>query len=101
MKLRIVNLSKFIRSISIIFGIILTVSFFISNTTFSHGDLTYKEIYVSEGDTLWNIAIEEKENNLYYYNKDIRDIINNIKVINNLSNSNLHKNQKLSIPTMQ
>lgn len=100
MKLRIVNLSKFIRSILIIFGIILLISIFMSNTTLSHGDVTYKEIYISEGDTLWSIAAEQKENNEYYQNKDIRDIINNIKTINKLSNSNLNVHQKLQIPTV-
>lgn len=98
MNLRITNLSKFIRSILIILGLIICICIFISNTSFSHADISYKTIYVSNGDTLWNIAKEEKESNSYYENKDIRDIINNIKSINKLNSSDLATNQSLVIP---
>lgn len=98
MNLKIKNLPKFIRSILIILGIIIFMNLFISNKTFSHGENNYKTIYVAKGDTLWSIAKEEKENNPYYESKDIRDIINNIKTINKLKNSDLFTNQKLIIP---
>lgn len=98
MNLKIVNLPKFIRSILIILGIIVCVNLFISNTTFSHGESNYKTIYVANGDTLWSIAKEEKEINAYYENKDIRDIVSNIKTVNKLSNSDLFANQELIIP---
>ena len=100
MKLKIVNLGKFIRSILIILGIIICVSLFINNTSFSHVDTKVKTIYVANGDTLWNIAKEQKENNLYYQNKDVREIINDIKSINKLSNSEVLENQKLVIPSL-
>ncbi len=98
MKLKIVNLSKFIRSSVIILGIIICVSLFINNISFSHTEKTYKTIYVSNGDTLWSIAKEEKDSNSYYTNKDVRDIVKNIKGINKISNSNLSIGQKLLIP---
>lgn len=98
MKLKIVSLRKFIRSILVILGIIICISLFISNTSFSHADTKYKTIYVSSGDTLWNIAKEQKETNAYYENKDIRDIINNIKSVNKLNSSDVSANQKLIIP---
>lgn len=98
MKLKIVNLSKFIRSSVIILGIITCVSLFINNISFSHTEKTYKTIYVSNGDTLWSIAKEEKDSNSYYTNKDVRDIVKNIKGINKISNSNLSIGQKLLIP---
>ncbi len=98
MNLKIANKKKFIRSIVIILGLIMFISLFISNISFSHGENTYKTIYVSNGDTLWNIAKEEQENNDYYENKNIREIVNNIKSINKLDNSNLSVNQKLLIP---
>ncbi len=45
---------------------------------------TYKEIVISEGDRLWNIAKIEIENNEYYKNADIRqvtyDITNDNKI---------------------
>ncbi len=100
MKLKIVNLSKFIRSVVIILGIIVCISLFINNISFSHTEKTYKTICVSTGDTLWTIAKEEKDSNSYYTNKDVRDIVNNIKGINKLSNSNLSVGQKLLIPSI-
>lgn len=98
MKLKIVNFSKFIRSIMLIVGIIFIISLFINNKSFSYKENEFKEIYVSNGDTLWSIAKEEKDNNPYYKNKDIRDIVNNIKSINKLNSGNLFANQKLIIP---
>lgn len=98
MRFKIVNLGKFIRSILIILGIIICISLFISNTSFSHADTKYKTIYVANGDTLWDIAKEQKESNSYYEDEDIRDIINNIKSVNKLSNSDVSANQKLIIP---
>lgn len=98
MNLKITNKKKFIRSILIILGAIMFISLFISNISFSHGENNYKTIYVSNGDTLWSIAKEEQENNSYYENRNIREIVNNIKDINKLNNSNLITNQKLVIP---
>lgn len=100
MKLKIVNLSKFIRSIVLILGIILCIGLFISNISFSHTEMTYKTLYVSNGDTLWSIAKEEKNLNSYYENKDVRDIVNNIKEINKLSNCDLSVGQKLLVPNV-
>lgn len=98
MNFKITNKKKFIRSILIIIGLIMCVSLFISNISFSHGENKYKTIYVASGDTLWNIAKDEQENNSYYENKTIREIINNIKTTNKLANSELSTNQKLIIP---
>lgn len=100
MKCKIVNLSKFIRSVLIILGIIIGISLFISNISFSHTEMTYKTLYVSNGDTLWSIAKEEKNLNSYYENKDVRDIVNNIKEINKLSNCDLSVGQKLLVPNV-
>ncbi len=99
MNLKIVNFSKFVRSIVII-GLIVFISLLICNKSFSHTETNYKKIYVSDGDTLWGIASLEKENNLYYANKDIRDIVSNIKYVNNLTNSTLYNNQELVIPSL-
>lgn len=74
------------------------ISLFISNISFSHGENNYKTIYVSNGDTLWSIAKEEQENNAYYEDKDIREVVNNIKTVNKLNSSDLSSNQKLVIP---
>jgi len=98
--MRIKNVKKFVRSILIILGIILCFTLFISRATLSHGETEYKAIYVSEGDTLWNIAKLNQKNNGYYKEKDVRYIINDLMRINNLNNSNINANQKLLVPVI-
>lgn len=96
--MRIVNKKKFIRMVILILGIITISLISFNNKSFSKGEIKTKTIYVSSGDTLWNIATEEQENNSYYEDEDIRDIIYEIKKLNNLdNNSNLIAGQKLVI----
>lgn len=97
MNLKIINKGKFIRSIVIIFILIMGISLILTNKTFSHTETKYKTIYVCNGDTLWSIAKQEQETNLYYSNKNIRTIIEDIKQTNSISNSNLKINQELKI----
>ncbi|MBQ3145016.1 MAG: LysM peptidoglycan-binding domain-containing protein [Clostridia bacterium] len=96
--MRIKNVKKFVRSILIVLGIILALSLVIAKVSYSHGEKQYKSIYVSEGDTLWNIAKENQITNQYYKDKDVRYIINDLMKINNLSNSNIRINQEILIP---
>lgn len=99
--MRIVNEKKFIKIVSLIIGIISILFLCFSNISFSKGKMKTKVIYVSNGDTLWSIAEYEQENNIYYENKDIRDIIYEIKKLNNLEkNSSLNIGQKLIINSL-
>lgn len=98
--MRIVNKKKFIRSMSITIGLIIFIILMLANISFSHTEINYKEISISFGDTLWSIAKYEKNNNEYFEDRDIRDIVDEIKYLNNLSNSNLSIGDKLSIPTI-
>ena len=100
MIMRIVNKKKFIRSISITIGLIVFIILILSNISFSHTTVNYKEIAITSGDTLWNIAKYERSNNEYFKNDDIRDIVDEIKYLNNLSSSNLKIGDKLNIPTI-
>lgn len=96
--MRIVNKKKFIKMVTLIIGIIVILFIFFNNISFSKGEIKTKIIYVSSGDTLWTIAKEEQEKNLYYENKDIREIIYQIKKLNNLRNeAKLSKGQKLML----
>ena len=70
------------------------------NTSFSYTETTYKTISVISGDNLWGIAKYEQENNIYFTDKEVRDIIDEIKYLNNLSNSNLKIGDTLNIPTI-
>ena len=99
--MRLVNKKKFVKMISLIIGIISISFVCFSNISFSKGDIKTKTIYVSNGDTLWSIARQEQENNVYYEDKDIREIVYQIKKLNNLdNNSNLVIGQKLVIKSM-
>ena len=98
--MKIKNVKKFIRSILIILGIALAIILLISKSTLSHNEVEYKTIYVSEGDTLWNIAKDNQISNQYYRNKDVRYIINDLMKVNNLDNSNIIMNQELIIPVI-
>lgn len=94
--MRIKSKYKFIRGLLIILAL---VSLFISKTTLSFNKINYKKISVTRGDTLWKIAKQEQETNEYYKNKDIREIVYNLKELNNLNTSNLNEGQELLIAT--
>ncbi len=95
--MKVVNRKKFIRSLFIILIIILFFFIIISKSSFSYIEKEYKTMYIKSGDTLWSIAARLQNNN-YYKGRDIRLIIDDIKEINNLNNSNLSVNQELKIP---
>ena len=97
MKLKIVNKKRFIISITALCFLLLSCTCAaISNKTSKN--ISYNKRYVYNGDTLWSIAEEEKETNSYYKDKDIRDIIYDLKKINNMENSSLFEGQELYIP---
>ncbi len=101
--IKIVNMKKFIRSIIIVFGIVIAIIFFGTKETLSHNEkeqINYESIYVTQGDTLWNIATDQQKTNPYYQNKDVRFVVSEIRKINNLSNANLKIGQELRIPVI-
>ena len=100
MKIRIVNHRKFRSRIILIVFILSCIVFNIKNSVSSEEKIEYKTITVANGDTLWSIAKEEQETNQYYEKNDIREIISNIKVINNLNSSDLCIEQNLKIPVV-
>lgn len=59
--------------------------------------IDYKEIIITKGETLWSIAKIEQNNNEYYENKPIQEIIYHIKQINNLNSDIVKENQKILI----
>ncbi len=94
------NLKKFMKLIIVMVVLMITILLFIHSTSLSYKHTQYREIYVCSGDTLWEIAKNEQQNNDYYKGKDIREVIFHIKKINNLSGSDLSINQKLLIPCL-
>ena len=98
--MKIVNRKKFIRSVSITIGLIIFIIMLFVNTSFSHTETKLKKLCISSGDSLWGIAEYEKKNNPYFENKDIRNIVDEIKYINNLKTSNLNIGDELNIPSI-
>ena len=96
--MKIINKRKFVRSISVISVLIVLIILLLINTSFSHTEIKYKTIEVVSGDKLWNIAKYEQQNNIYFENKDIRYIVDEIKYINNLNTSFLNIGDELKIP---
>jgi len=90
---------KFLRLVVVGVGIMILINVIIFNKAFSHQEVNYKTVSVSNGDTLWSIAKLEKEENSFYEGRDVRDIVQEIKKINNLGTANLKVNQTLEIPT--
>ncbi len=97
--MRIKNKKKFIRAIFIILGIVIGLNFILISRVFSNQEITYKTVSVVTGDTLWDIAKREEAYNDYYSGTDVRDIIEDIKDVNNLGSSSLSESQVLKIPT--
>lgn len=95
--MKIVNKGKFIKTNLILIIIVGAIIGFTTNT-YSKVETKYKEEYVYSEDTLWSIAQNELENNKYFEGKDIRYVIEELKKVNNLSNSNLTEGDKIRIP---
>ena len=88
----IVNKKRFF--IFILLSIILLLSGFSSvKSHFSGNTKEFVAVYVSSGDTLWNIA---SKNN--YENKDIRKLVYEIKKFNNLNSNTIYAGDKILIP---
>ncbi|MBR3720502.1 MAG: LysM peptidoglycan-binding domain-containing protein [Clostridia bacterium] len=95
---KIVNVKRFVISTTILLLLILLGGSVLFNSTYSCNNVKYKTVYVTQGDTLWKIASEEQDSNSYYKDKDVRDIIYDIKEINDLKISDLKVGQELKIP---
>ncbi|MBR6505111.1 MAG: LysM peptidoglycan-binding domain-containing protein [Clostridia bacterium] len=99
-KFKIVNKRKFVFSVFTIFISIFVISLLFCKSSYSSGDVKYKEIEVIKGDTLWSIAREENRNNEYYEGKDIRFVVYEIDKLNNIGNTILREGDIIKIPTI-
>lgn len=88
--MKIVNLPRFIVSMTIIVCIISFVMSMLTNVVFSASPIEYETIIVAEGDTLWSIANSLEGN--------VRENIYNIKEVNNLESSMIYVGQELLVP---
>lgn len=95
-----INIKKFLRSSIITILLIVILILILSNISLSHNNINYKKVSIQSGDTLWSIARFEKDNNEYFEDKDIRDIVYEIQDLNKLSSSNLKIGEQINIPTI-
>lgn len=95
--MKIKNPIKLIRGVTILLILLFIIISFFCDSSYANRKHEYKTMEVSEGQTLWDIAQYEKENNEYYKNKDIRKIVFEIKENNKLETSNLTIGQTLNI----
>ena len=95
--MRIVNRKKFVKTVSVLVTIILMLILF-SKSTYSKVEIDYIENYIYKGDTLWSIANTQIIENKYFEGKDIRFVIDKLKVINNLETVDVYEGEKIKIP---
>ena len=84
------NKFKFIRSITII--VFLLITLFNTSITKTIEEAEILSYTVCKGDTLWTIAQKYKADN-----KDIRQYIYELKRLNNMTISNIYEGQTLKI----
>lgn len=91
--MRIVNKKRFVTTMTIlatiIFSIILLINSIANKPQYTE---TYKTIYITEKETLWNIAEDYKKPG-----QDIREYIYEIKKINNMESAAIYEGQELTI----
>ena len=93
MKIKIVNKRKFIM-MCLILVILVSIVLMGINHTYSKTEVSYKEEFIYEGDTLWSISERELKENK---GNDIRNIVSELKNINNID-GNLKVGEKILIP---
>ena len=97
--IRIINKHKFIRTIVILGILIGAIISVFNNRAYSNTEEKYKTEYVVKGETLWGIAEKEIQENPYFENEDIQNVILEIKKQNHMTTSDLKEGMELKIPT--
>ena len=97
--IRIINKHKFIRTIVILGILIGAVISVFNNRAYSNTEEKYKTEYVVKGETLWGIEEKEIQENPYFKNEDIQNVILEIKKQNHMTTSDLKEGMELKIPT--
>ena len=92
--------NKIIRQNKVNILVVFVVLFFVflisTNFSFGKNELRTRDFIVSENDTIWNISKDICNNSNDELN--IQFVVNKIKKINNLSNSDIYAGQVIKIP---
>lgn len=87
-RLRIVNKARFITSITVIIMFLVLICSFIS----AKENVIYEDYTVTEGETLWSIASENKKDD-----EDIREYIYKLQQMNNIEDCLIYSGQVIKI----
>ena len=95
-KLQMRRRRRFFSSIFLV--IIIGLSFASVNSSIARGSESprYIQVTVQAGDTIWKIAKDNASKE-----RDIRDLVYEIREINNLSTTSLKPGQIIKVPTIQ
>ena len=96
--IKIINKYKFIRTMTILICIVIAIICTASHKTYSNSETKYKTEYVVKGETLWKIAEKEIQENAYFENEDIQNVILELKKLNHMTTSNLSEGMEIKIP---
>lgn len=92
-KYRIVNKYRFFTLLSLILILLFASMFFIVVNAKSTSTVVLVPVYVSEGDSLWQLSTQHTDGKM-----DIRNYIDKVMTINNLSNANIKPGDLLMFP---
>jgi len=95
-KYKIVNKSRFFILLSLILIVLFASMFFIVVNAKSTSTVVLVPVYVSEGDNLWQLSTQHTDGKT-----DIRNYIDKVMTINNLSNANIKPGDLLMFPQGQ
>jgi len=87
-RLRIVNKTRFITSITVIIMFLVLIFSF----TNAKENVIYEDYTVTVGDTLWSIASENKKDG-----QDVREYIYQLQKVNGLDDCMIYPNQTIKI----
>lgn len=87
------NKRRFMITIAVLLSVISSVFLLSTTKTQGYSEVRYKEIVISSGDTLWDIAAE-----VYGSNSDIREKVSVIRKANNMTDSEIFAGQVLLLP---
>lgn len=96
---KIVNKTRFyiFITVSLMLGAIITNILFSTAKAYSNPvESPYEEIIIAEGDTLWYIAIDFMPQNY-----DVREMIYNIKQLNNMETVSIFPGDKIKVPLIK
>ena len=95
---RVVNKERFYLFVTFIFIMVFGIIFLFTNSRRVHSEILkeeYREIKILQGDTLWNLAVDNMPDKY-----DIRYLVYKLKEFNNLDTANIYPGDIIKIPIL-